>query len=120
MAELPQFGLFVGLNGRPGHQMDKPFRRLKICCSKERAGSTPARGTNQFNLLGAFPVSSGCASAGLGVYPELGTFIDYDPEQAGRTRRELFGRYSDSSVLFCTAHFPGTSVGRIVTWKDAF
>jgi hypothetical protein len=22
--------------------------------------------------------------------------------------------------LFYTAHFPGTSVGRIVTWKDAF
>jgi glyoxylase-like metal-dependent hydrolase (beta-lactamase superfamily II) len=53
-------------------------------------------------------------------YPDLGMFSDYDSKQAGDTRRELFGRYCDSPTLFCTAHFPVSSIGKIVRWRDAF
>ena len=45
---------------------------------------------------------------------------DYDSDIAGRSRRELFGRFCDSSTLFCTAHFPSPSTARIKRWKDAF
>ena len=53
-------------------------------------------------------------------YPELGMMADYSSEQAGRSRRELFGRFADTSTLLCTAHFPQPSVGRITRWKDGF
>jgi glyoxylase-like metal-dependent hydrolase (beta-lactamase superfamily II) len=53
-------------------------------------------------------------------YPELGMQVDYDSNQAGATRRELFGRFCDTSTLFCTAHFPSPSFGRIVRWNNAF
>ena len=53
-------------------------------------------------------------------YPELGMMVDYDSTQAGRSRRELFGRFCDTSTLMCTAHFPSPSTGRFVRWKDAF
>jgi glyoxylase-like metal-dependent hydrolase (beta-lactamase superfamily II) len=53
-------------------------------------------------------------------YPELGIMVDYDSRQAGLSRRELFGRYCDTSTLVCTAHFPSPSIGRIVRWRDAF
>jgi len=53
-------------------------------------------------------------------YPELGMMVDYDSGQAGRSRRELFGRFCDTSTLVCTAHFPSPSTGRVVRWRDAF
>jgi glyoxylase-like metal-dependent hydrolase (beta-lactamase superfamily II) len=53
-------------------------------------------------------------------YPELGMMSDYSSEQAGQSRRELFGRFAETSTLMCTAHFPQPSVGRIERWKDAF
>jgi glyoxylase-like metal-dependent hydrolase (beta-lactamase superfamily II) len=53
-------------------------------------------------------------------YPDLGMFADFDSAQAGRTRRDLLGRYCDTSALFCTAHFPGSSVGRFTSTADSF
>ena len=53
-------------------------------------------------------------------YPELGMMVDYDSAEAGRSRRELFGRFCDTSTLMCTAHFPSPSRGRIVRRLDAF
>ena len=53
-------------------------------------------------------------------YPELGMMSDYDSKQAGVSRRELFGRFCDTSTLMCTAHFPSPSTGRVVHWRDAF
>jgi len=53
-------------------------------------------------------------------YPEFGMMSDYDSKQAGQSRRELFGRFCDTSTLMCTAHFPSPSTGRFVRWKDAF
>ena len=53
-------------------------------------------------------------------YPEMGMMADWDSEQAGRSRRRLFGQVCDTSTLFCTAHFPSPSAGRIVRDGDAF
>jgi glyoxylase-like metal-dependent hydrolase (beta-lactamase superfamily II) len=53
-------------------------------------------------------------------YPELGMMSDYDSKQAGASRRQLFGRFCDTQTLFCTAHFPSPSTGRVVRWQDAF
>jgi glyoxylase-like metal-dependent hydrolase (beta-lactamase superfamily II) len=53
-------------------------------------------------------------------YPEIGMMADYDSKQAGVSRRELFGRFCDTSTLMCTAHFPSPSTGRVVRWRDAF
>jgi glyoxylase-like metal-dependent hydrolase (beta-lactamase superfamily II) len=53
-------------------------------------------------------------------YPELGMMSDYDSGQAAESRRELFGRFCDTSTLMCTAHFPSPSIARVVRWQDAF
>ena len=53
-------------------------------------------------------------------YPELGMLSDYDSALAGRTRRELFGRFCDSPTLMCVAHFPWPSAGRFTRWGDGF
>jgi glyoxylase-like metal-dependent hydrolase (beta-lactamase superfamily II) len=53
-------------------------------------------------------------------YPELGMMADYDSKLAGVSRRELFGRFCDTSTLMCTAHFPSPSTARVVRWRDAF
>jgi glyoxylase-like metal-dependent hydrolase (beta-lactamase superfamily II) len=53
-------------------------------------------------------------------YPELGMMVDYDSTQAGVSRRQLFGRFCDTSTLMCTAHFPSPSTARVVRWRDAF
>lgn len=53
-------------------------------------------------------------------YPELGMQSDYSSEQAGATRRTLFGRIADTPTRLCTAHFHAPSTGRIVTWNDSF
>jgi glyoxylase-like metal-dependent hydrolase (beta-lactamase superfamily II) len=53
-------------------------------------------------------------------YPELGMMADWDSEQGGRSRRNLFGRFCDTSTLICTAHFPSPSAARITRWDDGF
>ncbi len=53
-------------------------------------------------------------------YPELASRPDYDPAQAGRTRRSFLERYCDAETLCCTAHFPSPSVGHITRWGDGF
>ncbi len=53
-------------------------------------------------------------------YPELGMMSDYDSRQAGKSRRELFGRFCDTPTLMCTAHFPSPSTGRVIRRRDAF
>jgi glyoxylase-like metal-dependent hydrolase (beta-lactamase superfamily II) len=53
-------------------------------------------------------------------YPELGMRADYDSKQAGVSRRELFGRFCDTSTLFCMAHFPSPSTGRLSRWDAGF
>jgi glyoxylase-like metal-dependent hydrolase (beta-lactamase superfamily II) len=53
-------------------------------------------------------------------YPELGMMSDYDSARAGQSRRELFGRFCDTSTLMCTAHFPSPSSGRFARWRDGF
>jgi glyoxylase-like metal-dependent hydrolase (beta-lactamase superfamily II) len=53
-------------------------------------------------------------------YPEIGMMTDYDSDLAGRTRRDLFGRFCDSPTLMCTAHFPSPSAGRVVRFGDGF
>ena len=46
-------------------------------------------------------------------YPDLGMRVDYSSEQAGESRRRLFGCLCDTSTLVCTAHFPSPSSGYI-------
>ena len=53
-------------------------------------------------------------------YPEISQMSDFNPKQSAESRRELFGRFCDTSTLMCTAHFPSPSRGRIVRWRDAF
>lgn len=53
-------------------------------------------------------------------YPEIGMFSDYDAQQAGQTRRNLFNQVCETSTLMCTAHFPSPSTGRIVGLGAAF
>ncbi len=53
-------------------------------------------------------------------YPELGMMSDYDSAEAGRTRRQIFGRFAGTDTLMCTAHFPQPSTGRFEADGDAF
>lgn len=53
-------------------------------------------------------------------YPEIGMRVDYDSKLAGQSRRNLFGRFCDTSTLICTAHFPSPSTGRIKRHGDGF
>ena len=53
-------------------------------------------------------------------YPELGMMADWDSAQAGKSRRELFGRFCDTPTLMCTAHFPSPSTARVVRRNDGF
>ena len=55
-----------------------------------------------------------------GRYPDLGMRADHDSKQAGQTRRELFGRFCDTSTLMCMAHFPSPSTARVSRWGDGF
>jgi len=53
-------------------------------------------------------------------YPEMGMFSDYNSKQAGETRRRIFGCYCDTRTVFCTAHFPSPSTGRVTRDGDGF
>jgi glyoxylase-like metal-dependent hydrolase (beta-lactamase superfamily II) len=46
--------------------------------------------------------------------------VDYDPAQAVRTRRELFGRLAGTQVLAIGGHFTGPGAGRIIADGAAF
>lgn len=53
-------------------------------------------------------------------YPEIGMFSDFSSTMAGETRRRIFECYCDTATLFCTAHFPSPSVGRMGRSGDGF
>ena len=53
-------------------------------------------------------------------YPELGMMADHDSAIAGKTRRQFFARFADTSTLICTGHFPSPSTGRFTSWGDGF
>ena len=53
-------------------------------------------------------------------YPEIGMMSDWDSDQAGKSRRQLFSRFCESSTLMCTAHFPSPSTHRIKPWGEGF
>ena len=53
-------------------------------------------------------------------YPELYMRVDFDRDEASRTRRAFFERYCDTETLCCTMHFPSPSVGHIKRWGDGF
>jgi glyoxylase-like metal-dependent hydrolase (beta-lactamase superfamily II) len=46
--------------------------------------------------------------------------VDYDPRQAMRTRRDLFGRLAGTSVLVIGGHFTGPGAGCVALDEDAF
>lgn len=53
-------------------------------------------------------------------HPELSPKFDVDPKQAAIVRRQLLERCCDTDTLFCPAHFPSPSVGKIKRRGDAF
>jgi len=53
-------------------------------------------------------------------YPELVHFVDYDGKLGVQSRRTLFERFVDTPTLFCTAHFPTPSIGRLTRWGTSF
>jgi glyoxylase-like metal-dependent hydrolase (beta-lactamase superfamily II) len=54
------------------------------------------------------------------LHPELSVKFDLDPVQAAATRRNVLERYCDTETLFCTAHFPSPSAGKIRRRGDGF
>jgi glyoxylase-like metal-dependent hydrolase (beta-lactamase superfamily II) len=54
-----------------------------------------------------------------GKYPELGMMSDYDAVQAGQTRRKIFDRFCEETVM-CASHFPAPSTGRVRRWGDGY
>jgi glyoxylase-like metal-dependent hydrolase (beta-lactamase superfamily II) len=53
-------------------------------------------------------------------YPELSVKFDVDPVQAAATRRSLLERCCGTEALFCAAHFPSPSAGKIQRWGDGY
>ena len=53
-------------------------------------------------------------------FPDLSMRLDHDRAQSARTRRAIFERFADQPTLFCTAHFPQPSVGKLVRRDDAY
>ncbi len=53
-------------------------------------------------------------------YPHITMRLDYDPEQAVRTRRKFLEEHCDTDTLVCTAHFPSPSIGRFTSWGEGF
>ena len=87
---------------------------------------TPGHSIDHYSLLVGKPGADAVITGDMihsplqARYPELGMMSDYDSKQAGVSRRDLFGRFCDTSTLMCTAHFPSPSTGRVVRWRDAF
>jgi glyoxylase-like metal-dependent hydrolase (beta-lactamase superfamily II) len=55
-----------------------------------------------------------------GKYPDLGMMADYDSPQAGRTRRQVFDRFSEEPTIMCATHFPMPSTGRVRRSGDGY
>jgi glyoxylase-like metal-dependent hydrolase (beta-lactamase superfamily II) len=55
-----------------------------------------------------------------GKYPDLGMMSDYDSAQAGRTRRQIFDRFSEAPTILCATHFPAPSSARVRHWGDGY
>ncbi|MEN3288680.1 MAG: hypothetical protein V7634_2980 [Bradyrhizobium sp.] len=53
-------------------------------------------------------------------HPELSPKFDVDPAQAAATRRQFLERCCDTDTLFCPAHFPSPSIGKIRRKGNAF
>lgn len=53
-------------------------------------------------------------------HPDLSSTYDIDPQQAAATRRQIMERCCDTETLFCTAHFPSPTIGKIRRRGDAF
>jgi glyoxylase-like metal-dependent hydrolase (beta-lactamase superfamily II) len=53
-------------------------------------------------------------------YPELGMFIDYDPQRSTETRRQFLESHCDTDTLCCFAHFPSPSWGHVKRWGNGF
>jgi glyoxylase-like metal-dependent hydrolase (beta-lactamase superfamily II) len=53
-------------------------------------------------------------------YPDLVMRVDFDREQASKTRRQFLERYCDTATLCCTMHFPSPSVGHLKRWGEGF
>ena len=48
------------------------------------------------------------------AYPEWSPYFDYDRELSAKTRKDLLDRHCETDTLILTAHFPSTSVGKVV------
>jgi glyoxylase-like metal-dependent hydrolase (beta-lactamase superfamily II) len=53
-------------------------------------------------------------------YPELAMRVDFNREQASKTRRSFLERYCDTETLCCTMHFPSPSAGHLKRWGEGF
>ncbi len=53
-------------------------------------------------------------------YPELSMRADTDQAQSAVTRRQLLECHCEAATLFCTAHFPSPSRGRLSRWGEGF
>jgi glyoxylase-like metal-dependent hydrolase (beta-lactamase superfamily II) len=54
------------------------------------------------------------------AHPEWSSTADWDPEQAHRTRLDMYQELADKPVLVLGTHFAGATAGRIVRDGDAF
>jgi hypothetical protein len=53
-------------------------------------------------------------------HPEWNASVDFDPAQAGATRRGFLTRCAEERTLFLGTHFASPTAGRIVRRGDAF
>ena len=54
------------------------------------------------------------------AHPEWSASVDSDPEQARRTRHEMFSRYADTPTLIIGTHFATPTAGHLVRDGDAY
>ena len=54
------------------------------------------------------------------VHPDLCMMSDHSAELAAQSRRRILETVCDTPTLFCTAHFPSPSIGRVTRRGDGF
>ncbi|MDP6874657.1 MAG: MBL fold metallo-hydrolase [Alphaproteobacteria bacterium] len=54
------------------------------------------------------------------AHPEWSASVDTDPEQARRTRHEVFSRYADTPILIIGTHFATPTAGHLVRDGDVY